>query len=314
MRILITGSTGMVGKNLLEHPDIKKFDVLFPLSRQLNLLDNNTVYDYLISNKPDIIIHAAGKVGGIQANMENLSTFLTENLNMGINLVMSAKKAGIKKFLNLGSSCMYPRKAQNPINEDSIFKGEFEPTNEGYAIAKTTVARLCDYISREDPSFQYKTLIPCNLYGRWDKFNPTHSHLLPAIVKKLHEAKINGSDLVEIWGSGTVRREALYAGDLADCILYSIQNFESVPTYMNVGSGFDLTINEYYEIMGKVIGYTGKFIHDLSKPEGIKQKLTDISKLNEFGWKHKTSLEEGTKKTYEFYVECEKNDPVLINK
>ncbi|MDD3012235.1 MAG: GDP-L-fucose synthase [Candidatus Gastranaerophilales bacterium] len=307
MRILITGSTGMVGKNLLEHPDIKKHDVLTPSSKELNLLDDKIVFDYLTSNKPNIIIHAAGKVGGIQVNMKNPTSFLIENINMGINLVMSAKKTNIKRFLNLGSSCMYPRDAQNPLNEELILKGELEPTNEGYAIAKVTIARLCEYISREDPTFYYKTLIPCNLYGKWDKFDPSHSHMIPAVIKKIHEAKINKQDSIEIWGDGKARREFLYAGDLADCILQSIQNFDSVPTYMNVGLGFDFTINEYYEIIGKVVGFTGEFTHDLSKPVGMKQKLVDISKLNQFGWKYKTNLEEGIKKTYEFYLENEKD-------
>ena len=305
MSVLITGSTGMVGKNLLEHPDISNYDVLAPSSKELNLLDKNAVYNYIMETKPDIIIHAAGRVGGIQANMKNPVDFLMDNLIMGTNLVTSAQKVGIKKFLNLGSSCMYPREGQNPLKEEFILKGELEPTNEGYALAKATVARLCEYISRENPDFQYKTLIPCNLYGKWDKFDPKHSHMIPAVIRKIHEAKINGQNALEIWGDGTARREFLYTGDLADCISCIMQNFSSMPVYMNAGLGFDYTINEYYEIIAKVIGYTGTFIHDITKPVGMKQKLVDVSKLNDFGWKYKTNLEEGIKKTYEFYIEHE---------
>jgi len=306
MRVLITGSTGMVGKNLLDHPDINKFEILAPSSKQVNLLDNDMVYDYITSNKPEIIVHAAGKVGGIQANIKNSTDYLADNLNMGINLVMAAKKANVKKFLNLGSSCMYPRNAQNPLTEDLVLKGELEPTNEGYAIAKSTVAKLCEYISRETPDFQYKTLIPCNLYGKWDKFDPSHSHMIPAVIRKIHEAKANNISSIEIWGDGKARREFLYAGDLADCIINTIQNFDSMPVYMNVGLGFDYTIDEYYKIIGKIVGYTGKFAHDLSKPVGMKQKLVDVSKVKKFGWQYKTNIEEGIKKTYEFYLEQNK--------
>lgn len=305
MRILITGSTGMVGKNLLEHPDAPKYEILFPSSQEINLLDKTAVYDYLVSKKPDIIIHAAGRVGGIQANIKNPVDFLMDNLFMGTNLVTSAKEAGVKQFLNLGSSCMYPKDGQNPLKEEFILKGELEPTNEGYALAKVAVARLCEYISRQDPCFHYKTLIPCNLYGKWDKFDPKHSHMIPAVIRKIHEAKINGQDIIEIWGDGTARREFMYAGDLADCIYYILENFDRMPVYMNTGLGFDYTINEYYETIAKVIGFTGKFTHDLSKPVGMMRKLVDISKLNNFGWKFKTNLEEGIKKTYEFYIEQE---------
>ena len=308
MRILITGSTGMVGSNILEHSDIGNFTVLTPTSQELDLLDEKAVYCYLASTKPDMIIHAAGKVGGIQANIKEPAVFLAANIIMGTNLVMSAKKAGIKNFLNIGSSCMYPRNQENSLNEEMILKGELEPTNEGYALAKISIARLCEYIAKEDASFHYKTIIPCNLYGRWDKFNPVHSHMIPAVIKKLHEAKINSLNSVPIWGDGTAKREFMYAGDLADFIIQAIINFDKVPQNLNVGLGFDYTINEYYNIAAKVIGYTEKFTYDLSKPAGMNRKLLDISRLKQFGWEHKTTLEEGIKKTYEFYLEQAKRD------
>lgn len=301
MKILITGSTGMVGRNILENKDISKFDLLIPNSKELNLLNYDAVDRYIKKNKPDFIIHTAGKVGGIQANIAHPVSFLVENLDMGRNIIMAAKNNEVKNLINLSSSCMYPREAKNPLSEDLILKGELEPTNEGYAIAKIMSTRLCEYINKEDGSFNYKTIIPCNLYGRYDKFESKHSHMLPAVIKKIHEAKINNHNQIDIWGDGKARREFMYAGDLADFIIYAIQNFSKMPQNINVGLGHDYTINEYYQIIADVIGYEGEFIHDLTKPIGMNQKLIDDTKLKEFGWKYKTSLVEGIENTYEYY-------------
>ena len=303
MSVLLTGASGMVGRNFLEHHEACNFEILAPSGSGLNLLDYATVKEYLINFKPDIVIHAAGKVGGIQANIREPVRFLLENLDMGRNLVWAAHETGIKKLINIGSSCMYPRNAPNPLKEDMILHGELEPTNEGYALAKIAVARLCEYIVRENPEYQYKTLIPCNLYGRWDKFDPSNSHLVPAIIKKVHDAIIANGKEVGIWSSGTARREFMYAGDMADCLVHAIRNFNSLPLSMNVGLGYDYTIDEYYRITAEVIGFKGKFVHDLSKPEGMRQKLVDVSRLKSFGWQAKTSLEEGIEKTYKFYLE-----------
>jgi GDP-L-fucose synthase len=302
MRILLTGSSGMVGRNFLEHPDIQSFKMLIPYSSELNLSNYLAVEQYLQQYKPDIIIHAAGRVGGIQANMKEPVKFLLENLDMGRNIVWAARQAGIKKLINLGSSCMYPRNADNPLREDSILQGELEPTNEGYALAKITVSRLCEYISRENADFQYKTMMPCNLYGRWDKFNPAHSHLIPAVIHKIHQAKIFGQNEVVIWGNGQARREFMYAGDLADCLVNGVKKFEQMPQLMNIGIGLDYSVNDYYKAVAEVVGYTGIFTHDVSKPVGMKQKVVDVSKLTSWGWKAKTSLREGLAKTYQFYL------------
>lgn len=301
MKILITGSTGMVGRNILENKDISKFDLLTPNSKELNLLNYSAVDKYIKDNKPDFIVHTAGKVGGIQANIAHPVSFLVENLDMGRNIIMAAKSNDVKNLINLSSSCMYPRNANNPLNEDLILKGELEPTNEGYAIAKIMATRLCEYISKEDNSFNYKTIIPCNLYGRYDKFESKHSHMIPAVVKKIYDAKMKNLDQIDIWGDGIARREFMYAGDLADFIIYAITNFSKMPQNINAGLGHDYTINEYYQIIADVIGYEGEFIHDLSKPIGMKQKLIDDTKLKEFGWKYKTSLVEGIENTYEYY-------------
>lgn len=301
MRILVTGGNGMVGKNILEHQKASKYEILAPSSSELNLRDFDSVDKYIKQNKPDIIIHAAGLVGGIQANMARPVDFLVYNLDMGRNIIMAAKENNVKYFLNMASSCMYPREAQNPLQEELILKGELEPTNEGYAIAKVVATRLCEYIVKENPELQYKTVIPCNLYGKFDKFSPEHSHMVPAVIKKIYEAKQNNATEIDIWGDGLARREFMYTGDLADFVFYALDHFEKMPQNINVGLGFDYTINEYYQAIADAVGFTGKFVHDLSKPIGMKQKLIDDSKLKQFGWQHKTSLKEGIKNTLDYF-------------
>jgi GDP-L-fucose synthase len=303
MRILLTGGGGMVGRNLLEYSINTDIELVAPRSSELNLLDFSAVQNYLHELKPDMVIHAAGKVGGIQANMRQPVAFLMENIDIGRNIVMASYEVGIKQLINLGSSCMYPRNHDEPLDEDLILKGELEPTNEGYALAKITIAKLCEYIMREDTSFQYKTLIPCNLYGRHDKFDPLHSHLIPAIIHKIYQAKQSGQTSVEIWGDGTARREFMYAGDLADALVHAIDQFETTPDLINIGLGHDYTINEYYEVVADVLRYEGSFTHDLTKPVGMARKLVSTNRQDKWGWKAKHSLREGIAKTYEYYLE-----------
>ena len=302
LRILVTGSGGMVGRNLLEHSSIGDFDVLAPRRSELDLCDFAALRAYLQANKPDIVIHAAGKVGGIQANMREPVDFLLANLDMGRNIVWASQQAGIKRLINLGSSCMYPRNHSEPLKEEMVLKGELEPTNEGYALAKVVTARLCEYIMREDSSYQYKTLIPCNIYGRYDKFDPAHSHLIPAIIHKIHQAKQSGQELVEIWGDGTARREFMYAGDLSDAIVRAVNSFDNLPNYMNVGSGHDYTINDYYQAAAEVIGYVGGFEHDLGKPVGMARKLVSVELQTKWGWSACHELRDGIEKTYNYYL------------
>jgi len=303
VKVLLTGATGLVGHSIIEFAEkLEQYELLTPGHQELNLLDANATLAYLMREKPDCVIHAAGKVGGIAANCKAPMEFLLANMDMGRNLIYGAYQAGIKYFLNLGSSCMYPRDSEFPLTEDMILKGELEPTNEGYALAKVMCARLCEYISREYPEYMYKTLIPCNLYGRWDKFSGENAHMIPAVIHKLHMAKIQGLNNVEIWGNGQARREFMYSSDLADCVFFCLEKFERIPIYLNVGLGIDYTVDEYYEVVAKVVGYKGSFIHNLSKPVGMKRKLTDIGKLIKYGWHAKTPLETGIQKTYEFYL------------
>ena len=304
-RIFVSGGSGLVGSSILSHEIAQKHEILAPRSSELNLLDQNAVETFIQDNRPDAIIHAAGIVGGIQANMREPVRFLDENTALGRNLIMSAYKGGVQCFLNIASTCIYPRAAKNPLIEEMVLTGELEPTNEGYALAKIMALRLCQYIHRIDEEFQYKTLIPCNLYGPNDTFDPEKSHLVPSIIHKLHQAKTAGSDTVEIWGDGTARREFMYAPDLADAIWRALTDIGNLPDLMNVGLGQDYSINDYYAIAAEVIGWEGSFTHDLSKPVGMKQKLCDTSKLNAWGWSAPTDIRSGIEKTYQAYLEKE---------
>ena len=302
MKVFVTGGSGMVGRNIVEYLTKLGLEVLYPTSKEINLLDKEALRMFLQKNEPEMIIHCAGLVGGIQANINNPASFLYENTQMGLNIIMSSYESGVKKLINMSSSCVYPRNIKNPLSEEFILKGELEPTNEGYSLAKIASLKLCEYINKENSNFQYKTIIPCNLYGRYDKFDPKNSHMIPGVIKKISDAKKNNEKNVIIWGDGSVRREFMYVEDLADFVWYATENFEQIPQNINVGLGFDYSINEYYQIIADVIGYKGKFQYDFSKPVGMKQKLMDNSKLKEFGWKYKTTLKDGIIKTYAFFL------------
>jgi GDP-L-fucose synthase len=301
MKVLLTGSQGLVGSNIKDlcPPSI---ELLTPNLDELNLLNFKNVYEYINKTKAELIIHAAGIVGGIQANIENPVKFLTENTLIANNLIIAAKENQVQNLINLGSSCMYPKSANNPLSEDLILTGELEPTNEGYAIAKIYAQRLCSYINKEAGNSNYKTFIPCNLYGRGDKFDLKWSHMIPAVIRKLYEAKIAKSSQVTIWGDGTARREFMFAGDLADFIWYAVEQIDQIPELLNVGLEYDHSILEYYEVISEVIGYRGSFEFDLSKPIGMKQKKVDIQKLKTLGWSPKHSLEDGINETYNYFI------------
>jgi GDP-L-fucose synthase len=307
-RIFLTGGHGMVGQNILEHPLANEYEIFSPNSKELDLTDASATQHYVDKVKPYAVIHAAGRVGGIQANIANPVDFLVTNADLGRNVILAAYKSGVPQLINLASSCMYPRNAHNPLKEDLILQGELEPTNEGYALAKIFATRLCEYINREvenkgQSTIRYKTLIPCNLYGRHDKFEPQHSHLIPAIIHKVHQAKIQGLSEVDIWGDGTARREFMYAGDLAGAVLQGLRDYDVIPNLLNIGLGHDHSINDYYEIAAQVINWHGRFVHDTSKPVGMKQKLVDITRQRTWGWGAATSLQAGIQRAYEYYLE-----------
>jgi GDP-L-fucose synthase len=303
LKLFLTGGTGMVGRNVLAHPAATDWDIAAPGSAELDLMDADAVVDFVAGFQPDVIVHAAGKVGGIRANIAAPVEFLDRNTAIGRNVIMAAYTQKVKKLINLGSTCIYPRNGANPLREEQILTGELEPTNEGYALAKILALRLCEYIRREAPEYQYKTIIPCNLYGPFDKFDPQNSHLIPAIIHKVHLAMTSGDPEVEIWGNGEARREFMFAPDLAGLIFKAANDIEAMPDLLNAGVGTDHSINEFYQIVAQNVGLEAKFVHDLSKPTGMAQKLCDTTRQSDWGWQPQTSLSDGIAKTYQYYLE-----------
>jgi len=303
MKVFLTGGRGMVGRNILAHPLAAELDIHAPARAELDLRRKSDVVDYVAALKPDMIIHAAGKVGGIQANANDPYGFLIENLEIGSNVISAAVQIGVLKVINLSSSCIYPRAVDGLLSEDMILKGELEPTNEGYALAKVAALRLCQFASTDGAGRQYKTVIPCNLYGPWDNFDLHSAHLIPAIIHKVHRAKVDGLPSVEIWSDGQARREFMYAGDLADAVLRMALRFDSAPLLMNLGLGADHTVLEYYRTVADVIGWQGKFTFDHSKPAGMRRKVVDISRQTAWGWQASTPLADGMRSAYQFFLE-----------
>ena len=303
MKILVTGSSGLVGSNLCKKLEKSGHSVFTTTRGSLNLLDFDRVLTYFDEIRPDFVVHAAGKVGGIQANISDPAGFLYANTIIGFNTIEAARKSGVKKFLNLGSSCMYPKDSVSILKEEDILSGALEPTNEGYAIAKISCMKLCEYITADTNSLNYKTVIPCNLYGEHDSFEEGKSHLIPAAIKKVHEAKyMHGNKDVLIWGDGSARREFMYIQDFINALMFAINRFEDIPTRMNIGLGYDYSVKEYYEFVSDIVGFTGKFEYDLEKPSGMRQKLMDSSIQKNLGWSPSYSVQEGLQLTYNHYL------------
>ena len=302
-KILLTGGSGLVGRNIQEHSSADKWEILTPSRKELDLTDLSSVSQWVKNHQPDIIIHAAGLVGGIKANIQDPVKFLDVNLSMGRNIIMVARDCNVTKLINLGSSCMYPKSIHSPLTEEKLMAGKLEPTNEGYALAKLFTTKLCQYISTENSNMQFKTMIPCNIYGKHDNFNLETAHLLPAIIQKIHTAKVNNLNTVSVWGDGTVRREFLYAEDLADAILLAVEDLHKIPNIMNIGFGLDYSVNEYYKTVAEVMNWKGTLVHDLSMPIGMMQKLNGIDRQKKWGWTAQTSLKVGIKKTYQYFLE-----------
>jgi GDP-L-fucose synthase len=307
MRVLLTGGAGMVGGAVRRlAPAI--WDIAAPARAALDLTDRAAVAHFLATRAPfDLVIHAAGRVGGIAANMADQAAFLAENALMGLTLLTAARAARVPRLLNLGSSCMYPRDYRQPLVEGDLLAAPLEPTNEGYAIAKLATARLAQYIAAQD-SVAWRTFIPCNLYGPGDRFDAARSHLLPAIILKVHTAMQAGAGSVEIWGDGTARREFLYVDDLAAFIVDAAPRLEALPPVLNTGAGTDHSVRAYYEAVARVLGYRGRFTHNLAAPVGMARKLMDSSAARAHGWAPATTLADGIARTYAaFCAAAEKN-------
>ena len=301
-KILFTGGSGMVGKNFLENSKVKKFKVLAPSSKNLDLRNFKNLKKYIKKNKPDLIIHSAAKVGGIQANINNNFEFFLDNTIMNINLISECYNFKISKFINVASTCIYPANIKAKLKENMLFDGKLEKTNEGYALSKINSLKLCQYINKKNKNLSYKTIIPCNMYGPFDKFDPTNSHLVPAIIHKIVEAKNRNQDEVTIWGSGNARREFMFASDFGKILLKIINNFDQIPEVINIGTGKDYKISEYYKIIARLLSWKCKWRYDNSKPEGMKRKLADTKYQNKLNLMPNTNLEIGIKKTIKYYL------------
>ncbi|SEA26171.1 GDP-L-fucose synthase [Flavobacterium gillisiae] len=301
-KIYIAGHRGMVGSAIWRTLIEKGYTNLMGVSSaELDLRDQLAVNQFMAETKPDVIIDAAARVGGILANNDYPYQFLMENMQIQNNLIDTALQSGIEKFIFLGSSCIYPKLAPQPLKEEYLLTGPLEPTNEWYAIAKITGVKACQAI-RNQFNKDYVSLMPTNLYGTYDNFDLDSSHVLPAMMRKFHEAKLNNHAAVTLWGSGTPMREFLYVDDLAAAVVFALEN--KLPEYLyNVGTGEDLTIKELAETIQEIVGHQGPIVWDSTKPDGTPRKLMDSTKMHDLGWKHRVSLEEGIRMTYSWFLE-----------
>lgn len=306
-KIYVAGHIGMVGSAIVRILKEKGYtNIIGKTSKELNLMRQADVEKFFEEESPEYVFLAAAKVGGIHANNTYPAEFIYNNLMIESNVIHSAYKYGVEKLLFLGSSCIYPKMAQQPIKEEYLLTGPLETTNEAYAIAKISGIELCKFYKRQY-SCDFISAMPTNLYGINDNFDLVTSHVLPALIRKFYEAKINGDKEVIIWGTGKPKREFLYADDLADACVHLMNNY-SDEIHVNIGTGEDLEIGELADIVKNVVGFEGEIVNDLTKPDGTPRKLLDISLLKNTGWKHKTRLKEGIKKVYEWYIQGVNNE------
>jgi GDP-L-fucose synthase len=298
VKILITGATGMLGRALVKNLAFQSHEILTPTRLELDLLIQDQVFNYLDSNEPDLIIHCAAQVGGIAANINDPAVFLMNNLSIDNNLLSAARKIKLRNLIYIASSCMYPKNYRQPLVETDVLKGALEETNEGYAIAKIAGTKTTVFVAEQE-KLNWKVLVPSNLYGPGDSYDPAKSHLLAAIIRKVSEAKTKNTREIDVWGSGNARREFTFINDLADFIGANLEKTLSWPTMMNVGCGTDYSVNEFYEAAIMVAGAKLTLRNDLSKPEGMKQKLLDSSIARSLGWNPTTTLYEGISLSFE---------------
>ena len=303
LNIYVAGHNGLVGSAIVRQIESAGVHTWVGASRkQLDLCDRNSVFDFMGEHKPDGVIIAAAKVGGIAANSDFPVEFLSENVQVQTNLMDAAHKFDVENLVFLGSSCIYPKFAQQPINEEAMLTGPLEETNEAYAIAKIAGVKLVQAY-RKEFGRAWTSAMPTNLYGPGDNFDPQSSHVLPALLRKFHEASLSGAESVTLWGSGTPRREFLHVDDLAKAVLFLLQGYDEA-TAINVGTGIDLEIRELASRIAQVTDYQGQVKWDTSKPDGTPQKLLDVTRINNLGWTSEITLDQGLKMTYEWFVDA----------
>ena len=295
-RVYVAGHNGMMGSAIMRRLADEGAEVLVAERRALDLTDQPATEDWLAKMRPDAVFLAAGLVGGIHANNAFPADFIAVNLAIALNVIRGAHKAGVKKLLALGSSCIYPRLAPQPMTEDALLSGPLEPTNEWYAIAKIAAIKLCQAY-RKQHGCDFISVMPTNLYGRNDNYHPVNSHVPAALIRRFHEAKLAKAPTVTVWGSGAPRREFLFADDAADACVFVMKHYSGAGI-LNIGTGEDISIGEFAALIGDVVGYNGKLQFDTSRPDGMPRKLLDVSKIRKLGWAPKTALRDGLAQAY----------------
>ncbi len=301
-KIYVAGHRGLVGSAIVRELNKKGYgNIIGKTHKELDLMDAVAVENFFKEEKPEYVFLAAAKVGGIYANSTYPADFIYENLQIQNNVIGNAHKYGVKKLMFLGSSCIYPKMCPQPIKEEYLLSGYLEETNEAYALAKIAGLKMCQYFNKQYGT-NFISVMPTNLYGPYDNFHPEHSHVMPALIRRFHEAKVNGAKEVVVWGSGKPLREFLYSEDMADACIYLMENYEG-NDFFNIGTGKEITIKGLAELIKEVVGYEGEIVWDSSKPDGTPRKLLDVSRLESQGWKYKMELKDGVKEAYEWYLE-----------
>jgi GDP-L-fucose synthase len=300
-KIYVAGHTGVVGSAITKRlHDLGYINLVLKTRAELDLMDQLAVSNFFSTDKPEYVIDSAAKVGGIKANMTYPAEFLMENLQIQNNLIWSAKIANVKKFIFLGSSCIYPRDCPQPMKESYFMEGKPEPTNEAYAYAKIAGIKLCEYIYDEF-QMDFTSCMPTNIYGENDNFDPETAHVIPSLINRMHQAKTHQAPEVVIWGTGNSRREFLYVDDLANAVVWLLEKYDK-KQFLNIGTGEDISIKELAELIKKVVGYEGELVFDSTKPDGMPRKLLEVSKIHNTGWRHEIDLDSGLKRTYKWYL------------
>ena len=301
-KIYVAGHRGLVGSAIVRKLQEKGYtNILGKTHKELDLMSSMEVENFFKEEKPEYVFLAAAKVGGIYANSNYPADFIYENLQIQNNVIGNSYKYGIKKLMFLGSSCIYPKMCPQPIKEEYLLSGYLEETNEAYALAKIVGLKMCKFFNKQYGT-NYISVMPTNLYGPYDNFHPENSHVMPAIIRRFHEAKVSGKKEVVVWGSGTPLREFLYSEDMADACIYLMENYEG-NDFFNIGTGKEITIQALSELIKEVVGYEGKIVFDTTKPDGTPRKLLDVSKLENAGWKYKMELKDGIREAYKWFME-----------